>query len=155
MDRPDRPDRAPSVLGIAESIFRKYNHDNPSIRGNHANSVIRDLNLDTSLNEAFAEFDDGLKIQKAEDDTSLQTFMKQLRWMFQQYTQIGEDVLHKETVLYQKLDHLDRLNQRIPVITNLIPNDALPEVIHAFSNYAETVYQSTKIEDDYKSLVES
>ena len=150
-----RPDRTPSVLGIAESIFRKYNHDIPSIRGNHANTVIRDLNLDASLSEAVAEFDDGLKMQKAGEDTSLQTFMKQLRWMFQQYKQIGEEILRQETVLYQKLDHLDKLNQRIPVITNLIPNDALPEVIHAFSNYAESVYQTTKIEDDYKSLVES
>jgi len=150
-----RPDRTPSVMGIAESIFRRYNHDIPSIKGSHAYNVIRDLNLDTTMNEVVAEFDEGLKKQKTEEDTGLQAFMKQLRWMFHQYKQIGEDVLRLETVLYQKLDHLDKLNHRIPVITNLVPNDTLPALMDAFSAYAESVYQTTKIEDDYISLVEA
>jgi hypothetical protein len=107
------------------------------------------------MNEVVAEFDEGLKRQKTEEDTGLQAFMKQLRWMFHQYKQIGEDVLRLETVLYQKLDHLDKLNHRIPVITNLVPNDTLPALMDAFSAYAESVYQTTKIEDDYISLVEA
>jgi hypothetical protein len=150
-----RPDRTPSVLGIAESIFRRYNHDIPTIKGNHPNMVIRDLNLDASLQDVVAEFDEGLLKQKTEQENSLQSFMKQLRWMFQQYKQVGEDVLRLETVLYQKLDHLDKLQQRVPLFGNLVPNDVLPELIDTFAKYAESVYQTTHIEEDYKQLVEA
>lgn len=151
----ERPNRSPSVLGIAESIFRRYKHDIPAIKGNHTNHIIRDLNLDASMNEVVAEFDEGLLQQKSGEDTELQTLMKQLRWMFQQYKQIGEEVLRLENVLYQKLDHLDKLQHRIPVITDLVPNDVLPELIDTFSKYAESVYQTTHIEEDYKQLVEA
>jgi hypothetical protein len=150
-----RPDRTPSVMGIAESIFRKYNHEVPLIRGNHPNAVVRDLNLDVSMNEVVEEFDRGLSKQIEKGDSSLQGFMNQLRWMFQQYKNIGEDVLGLETVVYQKLDHLDKLHQRIPLMTNLMANDVLPELMDTFSKYAESVYQETKIEEDYKKLVEA
>jgi len=150
-----RPDRTPNVIGIAESIFRKYNHDTPSIRGSHTNTVLRDLNLDASMNEVVQEFDDGLQKQLEDGEKGLHAFMKQLRWMFHQYKGVGEEVMRQEIVLYQKLEHLDRLHQRIPVITTLTPNAILPELIDTFSKYAESVYQSMKIEEDYKSLVET
>ena len=152
-----RPDKTPHVLGLAESIFRKYNHEVPSIKGCHPNTVLRDLNLDASMNEVVHEFDEGLHMQVTEGEnitTGLQPFMRQLRWMFHQYKNIGEEVLRLETVLYQKLDHLDKLQSRIPLISNLATNDALPLLLDSFTQYTDSFYQSMKIEEDYKSLVE-
>ena len=149
------PDKMPHVLGIAESIFRKYNYEIPSIKGCHPNTVLRDLNLDASMNGVVREFDEGLQKQFLEGDgQGLQPFMRQLRWMFHQYKNIGEEVLRQETNLYQKLDHLDKLQQRMPLLTSLAENDALPELLQSFGRYAESMYQKMSIEEDYKSLVE-
>jgi hypothetical protein len=150
-----RPDKTPHVLGIAEAIFRKYNHEAPSIKGCHPNTVLRDLNLDASMNVVVCEFDEGLQKQFVEGEApGLQPFMRQLRWMFHQYKNIGEEVLRQETNLYQKLDHLDKLQQRMPLLTTLTANDALPELLQSFGKYAESVYQNMTIEEDYKTLVE-
>lgn len=149
-----RPDRTPTALGIAESIFRKYNHEIPTIRGGNANMIVRDLNLDTSMNDVVKELDEGLAQQKGEEN-SLQGLLRQLRWMFQQYKTVGEEVLRLETVLYQKLDQLDKLHHRIPLVTNLPSNEVLPELIESLHHYMESVYQTMKIEEDYKLLVEA
>lgn len=150
-----RPDKTPHVLGIAESIFRKYNHEVPSIKGCHPNTVLRDLNLDASMNEVVCEFDDGLQKQCQEGEApGLQPFMRQLRWMFHQYKNIGEEVLRQETNLYQKLEHLDKLQQRMPLLTSLAANEALPSLLESYGNYAESVYKSMTIEEDYKQLIE-
>lgn len=150
------PDKTPHILGIAETIFRKYNHETPTFKGCHPSTILRDLNLDASMNQVVREFDEGLQKQFQEGEpTGLQPFMRQLRWMFHQYKNIGEEVLRQETNLYQKLDHLDKLQQRMPLLTSLTATAALPELLQSFGNYAESVYQSMTIEDDYKQLIES
>lgn len=148
-----RPDKTPHMLGIAETIFRRYGHEVPSIKGNNTNTVLRDLNLDASMNTIVNEFDEGLR-RVSGKDTGLEDFMKQMRWMFNQYKNIGEEILRQETVLHQKLDTLDKLNNRIPIITSLTNNEALPELIESFSKYAESIYKTCRLEDSYKDLVE-
>lgn len=151
----DRPDRTPNILGIAESIFRKYNHEIPNIKGNNSNSILRDLNLDVSINEVVANFDSGFMSLNQNENHGLYSFMKELRWMFQQYKETGEEIIRLETILYQKLEHLDKLYSRIPVIMTLSHNEVLPELISIFIKYAESVYETMQIEEDYKNLVEA
>ena len=146
-----QPDKTPHTLGIAETIFRRYSHEIPSIKGNSTNSVLRDLNLDSSINNIVTDFDDNLKKIKGE---GLNLFMSQIRWIFNQYKSIGEEILRQETVLHQKLDLLDKLNNRIPLITSLTNNEVLPELIDTFSKYAESVYTTCKIDENYLDLVE-
>lgn len=148
-----KPDKTPQVIGLAETIFRRYGQDPPSIKGNNTGSILRDLNLDVSLDETVASFDDGLR--KCKGLGGLDDFLKQTRWMFNQYKMIGEEVIRLETVLYQKIDMLDKLNSRTPMITSLAHNEVLPELIDSFSKYADSVYSTTKIEDTYKELVEA
>jgi hypothetical protein len=147
-----RPDKTPSMIGLAETIFRRYGHDIPTIKGNNSNTVLRDLNLDASMCTVVLSFDDGLK--KLRGEGGLDDFLKQTRWIFNQYKNIGEEVLRLETNLYQKIDLLDKLNNRMPMITSLGTNELLPELIDSFRKYADSVYQSTQIEDNYKELVE-
>jgi hypothetical protein len=171
------PSKTPNMLGVAETIFRRYGHDIPSIRGNTVNTILRDLNLDASMNNVISDFDEGLKKVKgisaatqsaatdsaatqsattdAESKGGLDDFIKQTRWIYNQYKHIGEEVLRLETVLFQKIDLLDKLNNRIPLITSLTPNESLPELIESFTKYAETVYQSSNLEESYKELIEA
>ena len=54
--------------------------------------MLRDLNLDVSMNEIAKEFDDGLK--KLTTTGGLDDFMKQMRWMCNQYKNINNsDIL--------------------------------------------------------------
>jgi hypothetical protein len=149
-----KQDKTPQVIGLAETIFRRYGHEIPTIKGNSTGSILRDLNLDVSTSETAAAFDAELKAIEA-DSTGLDNYLKKTRWMFNQYKTIGEEVLRLETVLFQKVDLLDKLHSRTPMITSLATNEVLPELINTFGKYAESVYKSTKLEDTYKELVEA
>ena len=141
-----------SVFGIAETIFRKYGYDNPTFKGNDRLAMLKDLNLDVSMDQTVAEFNENLN--KIKGENALDDFMKQLQWVFNQYKQIGEEVLRLEILLYKKMDLLDKLHSRIPTITGLAMNDALPELIDSFTKYANTIYKSSHFEDAYKELIE-
>jgi Zinc finger, C3HC4 type (RING finger) len=148
-----RPEKTPNMLGLAETIFRRYGQDIPTIKGNNANTILRDLNLDASVNSVAADFDESLKKYRGEG--GLEDFIKQMRWIYNQYKNIGEEVLRLETILYQKIEMLDKLNNRLPLITSLQNNDELPELIESFSKYASSVFKSSNFEENYKELVEA
>ena len=139
-------DKTPQMVGLAETIFRRYGYDVPT-KGN----VAKDLNLNVSMNETFSDFDENLK---KIGGTGLTDFIKQMQWIFNQYKVIGEEVLRQETVLHQKLEVLDKLNNRIPLITSLTANETLPELIETFGKYADSVYKTCKIDENYIDLVE-
>ena len=144
-----RPDKTPHIIGVAETIFRRYGHEVPSIKGRI--NILKDLNLDASMNSVVCEFDENLR---KIGGSGLEDFTKQMRWIFNQYRNIGEEILRQETVLHQKLELLDRLNNRMPLITGLTTNDVLPELIDTFSKYAESVYSTCKIDVMYLDLIE-
>jgi hypothetical protein len=148
-----RQDKGPYMIGLAETIFRRYGHEVPTIKGNNTNTILRDLNLDVSMCSITSLFDDGIK--KLRGEGSLEDFLKQMRWLFNQYKNIGEEVLRLETILYQKIEILDKLNSRTQMITSLANNEVLPELIESFTKYADSVYRTTQIEDSYKELVEA
>jgi hypothetical protein len=146
------PEKLPSILHVAEAIFRKYGQDASTIKGHTTQQLLKDLNLNMTLEPIIAYFDEGLSNLKGEG--TLQDFMKQLRWIMHQYRNIGEEVLRLETLLFQKIETLDKLQHRVPLIHGLAENDALPELISAFSNYATHVYTSCHFEETYQQLVE-
>lgn len=146
------PDKSPHIVNAAETIFRRFGHDIPIIKSNPKSHLFKDLQLDTSLQHAIAEFDTGLK--KIKGEGTLQDFMKQVRWLFTQYKNIGEEVLRLETTLFQKIELLDKLHNRIQMITSLSDNDALPPLLESFTKYADKIYASCAFEDNYIELIE-
>jgi hypothetical protein len=144
-----RPGRTPYPNGIAETIFRRYGHDIPSLQRNHI-SIARDLNLDISMNDTIQEIDQALQRSGGKSTSDL---ISQLRWCFSQYRALGEEVLRLEGQLSQKVEILDKLHQRLPLITSLSNNTALPHLIDAFGGYLDEVFQASKIEDIYKDLI--
>jgi len=146
------PDKSPSIVNAAETIFRKFGQDIPTIKMNMKTNLLKDLHLDTALHDVIAEFDTNLK--RIRGESSLNDFMKQLKWIFTQYKNIGEEVLRLETTLFQKIEMLDKLHNRIQMITTLSDNDTLPELIESFAKYAEKIYSASTFEENYIELIE-
>jgi hypothetical protein len=144
-------EKVPESLGVAETIFRRYGREIPSIK--IQSSITDDLKLDITLDRTLMEFNDELVKHRTIDSVS--DYITQTRWLSGQYKTIGEEVLRLETTLFQKIDLLDKLHQRIPMITSLTHNDALADLVDSFSKYAESVYESSHFEENYRQLVEA
>jgi hypothetical protein len=147
------PEKTPQVLGLAETIFRRYGREIPSIKIQPEHSISQDLNLNMAMDQPIAEFHSELAKHRSEN--SVIDFVSQTRWLSGQYKTIGEEVLRLETVLYSKIDLLDKLHQRVPMITSLTHNEALPDLIDSFSAYAKSIYESAQFEETYTQLVEA
>ena len=143
-------DTSNGVMDRAELIFQRYERENPTHRA--SKSPLPDLNVDRTIDRAYQELDEGVKKLKGEG--SLEDIQQQIRWLLNQYRTIGEEVLRLETILFQKMDMLDKLNHRLPLLTTLNESPALPALIDAFSNYAKTVYETSQFEECYVTLVE-
>ena len=146
------PDRLPHLLGSAESIFRKYGQEVPTIKGVPTNQILRELHVDASLDSTLQTMEHHLSSQQASG--TLATLLKQLRWLFQEYKNTGEEVLRLETTLFQKMEMLDKIHQRLPSIMNLTETKSLPSLIDAFSVYAKEAFQGAHFEENYTQLVE-
>jgi hypothetical protein len=150
----ENPEKSPNILGTAETIFRRYGHELPSIRGTNRVAMLKELHLNAEVDEALVEFNEGLK-KNMESGGGVEDFVRQMRWLITQYKNKGEEVLRLETNLFQKIDMLDKVNSRLPMITSLAQNDELGNVIDAFSKYAENVYQTAHFEENYKDLIQA
>ena len=145
------PDRSPSSLGIAEAIFRKYSHEVPPSHRFHA--ISRELNLDASLNPVLQSLEASLSVDASSN--SFLTLANQLKQVLTLYRQAGEEVGTLEALLGQKADMLDKLQQRIPLLTGLPGNEALPSLLESFETYMKEVFVSAKFEETYLQLVEA
>jgi hypothetical protein len=146
------PDRSPHALGIAEAIFRKFGQE-PPIRSPQTqnNSISRELRLDMSMNDAVKEIEEAL--QKATDCSgSILGISQQLKWLFNQYKIVGDEVMRLEALLTQKTEILDKLHQRQNLIMGLRNNDALPELLDAFHKYTAAVFKEAAFEATYMEL---
>jgi Zinc finger, C3HC4 type (RING finger) len=145
-----RPDRTPHTTGIADAIFRRYGHDIPSLH-RPIQPISRELNIDISMNTMLADIEQQLQ---RHGGTNILTLSAQLKWCFTQYRNAGEEILRLEAILTQKMEVLDKLHQRMPIISGLSSNDALPELIDSFSKYLEKTFQESKFEETYIQLAE-
>jgi len=149
------PEKLPAIFNSADTILQRFGQEPLSLKVNYngnGRSILKDLNLDVSLDLVINEFNKGIA-QFA--NGSLDSFIKQLRWMITQYKVIGEDILRLETALLQKIETLDQLNKKITGVLSLVVNEELDGVIQAFSKYAESIYRSCRFEDTYRELIES
>lgn len=152
-----RPDRTPHTGGIAEAIFRRYGHDIPSLHRGTLQPISRELNVDASMNTTIAILEEQLNRTVSATDVSgtFNVMATQLKWLFTQYKSLGEEILRLETILAQKVETLDKLHQRLPIIQNLSSNDALPDLVDSFTKYLEQTFKDCKIEDTYKQLAQA
>lgn len=145
------PERVPPAMGAAETIFRRYGREVPSIKIQPTASIGTELKLDVTLDQTLNEFND--EIMRTRTNNGIHDFISTSRWLSGQYKTLGEEVLRLETTLFQKIDVLDKLHQRIPMITGLTHNESLPELVESFLKYAESVYESSHFEENYRQLM--
>jgi hypothetical protein len=143
-------DKPQSVLGLAETIFRRYGREIPSIKI-QSPSISTELNVDMSMIDSMIEFNE--ELSRIRGENGVDDFVAKMKWLTGQYKTIGEEVLRLETTLFQKIELLDKLHNRVPMITSLTHNDVLPELVESFSKYAESVYQSAHFEENYHALI--
>lgn len=155
------PERTPSALGLAETLFRRYGHEAPQYRG--GSSISRELNVDVSMATVLEDVSVRLGAVRGDVEGAdasgtshdLSVLSHQLRWIFVQYKTVGEEVQRLETLLQQKTEMLDKLQKRMPLIMNLTSNTAYPPLLEAFQAYLEQAFQGSQIETTYKELVEA
>ena len=173
------PERTPNALGLAESIFRKYGHE---VTTQRVYPISRELHLDISMNATLRNLETSISkacreqiidltvpeqnttvtdassatantVAVANPEFSIQTIIQQLKYVYSHYKNAGDEVMRLEALLAQKTDILDKLQQRVPLITNLTTNESLVPLLEAFEAYMKQVFASTKIEDTYNELV--
>lgn len=156
------PERTPSALGFAETLFRRYGHEAPQYRG--GSSISRELNVDISMAATLAEMNGRLETVGAEavaaaadasGNNALCVLSHQLRWIFLQYKAAGEEVQRLEALLQQKTEMLDKLQKRLPLVMNLTSNTAYPPLLEAFHTYLEQAFQNSQIESTYRELADA
>jgi hypothetical protein len=138
-----------NVLGPGEILLRRFG--NPQVSPNHVS--VRDMVMDVSgAGEAtLADLNSHLEQFKA--DGNLTNYANQTRIIYEEYKEAGEDVLKQQLALKQKLDKLDRIQNRISGLLEVDANDKYQPLMESVEQYLKKVYQDCEIEEEYTKLV--
>ena len=144
------PYKTPSHFGIAEMLCRKYGCGVIPRVYKSDNDISRELNVDSSMNTIVNDVStDILKHGKS----SLSELSEQLKFICNQYLFFGEEMVRLEGILIKKLNVLDNLNKKVPLLTSLHDNVFLQELIDTFEKYVKQEFADLTIENTYKELV--
>jgi hypothetical protein len=145
--------KSTSMIRSAEDIFAKFGRDIPSI-DRITTHLSQELKVDCSMNAVMEELDAAMtKACTATSPTLL--LVQQVKWAFQQYKIVGEEVMRLEALLTQKTGVLDKLAERQNLVLNLKTNDALPALMEAFGTYMGQIFEESNFELTYKELTEA
>jgi len=92
---------------------------------------------------------------KVSDASGVQLLSQQLKYLFQQYKAVGEEVLRLEALLSQKTALLDKLHERQNIVMNLKNNEALPGLLDAFGAYMTEIFKEANFETTYTELIDA
>ena len=145
--------RTPNSLGIAESLFRKFGQEPPTVTRT-VPPISRELMLDTSMNQVVTELDTTMAKDTNVPGT-LQTLTTHMKWAFNQYKMAGEEVMRLEALLNQKTEILDKHHSRLNAMMTLKNNEALPALLDAFHGYSTEIFKEANFETTYKELAEA
>jgi hypothetical protein len=149
----EHPDRTPNSLGIAETLFRKFGQEPPTVTRT-VPPISRELMLDTSMNVVVTELDT-VMAKDTNVPGTLQTLTTHMKWAFNQYKMAGEEVMRLEALLNQKTEILDKHHSRLNVMMTLKNNEALPALLDAFHGYSTEIFKEANFETTYKELAEA
>jgi len=123
-------------LAKADAVFEKFGQSIPPIS----------TTVQPTLEEGLL---------KVSDASGFQQLSQQLKYLFQQYKVVGEEVLRLEALLGQKTALLDKLHERQNIVMNLKNNEALPGLLDAFALYMTEIFKEANFETTYKELIEA
>jgi len=140
-----------TMIKSAEDIFSRFGRDIPS---RLSGQISQELKLDCSLNAVLDELDVAMTAACSATSPTL-LLVQQIKWVFNQYKIVGEEVLRLEALLCQKTGVLDRLAERQNLVLNLKANEALPALMEAFGVYMGQIFEESNFELTYKELTEA
>jgi hypothetical protein len=138
-----------NVLGPGEILLRRFG--NPQVTPNHVS--VRDMVMDVSgaAEATLADLNSHLEQFKA--DGNLTNYANQTRVIYEEYKEAGDEVLKQQLALKQKLDKLDRIQNRIAGLLEVDANDKYQPLMESVEQYLKKVYQDCEIEQEYTKLV--
>lgn len=138
-----------NVLGPGEILLRRFG--NPQVSPNHVS--VRDMVMDLSgaAEATLADLNSHLEQFKA--DGNLTNYANQTRVIYEDYKEAGDEVLKQQLALKQKLDKLDRIQNRISGLLEVDANDKYQPLMESVEQYLKKVYQDCEIEQEYTKLV--
>jgi Zinc finger, C3HC4 type (RING finger) len=139
-----------SEIKTAEDIFAKFGRDIP-LNERISTQISQELNVDCSMNAVMEELDAAMNKACTATSPSL-LLVQQVKWAFQQYKIVGDEVMRLEALLIQKTGVLDKLAERQNLVLNLKTNDALPALLDAFADYMGKIFEESNFELTYKEL---
>jgi len=139
------------MIKSAEDIFHRFGRDLP-IGERISSQISQELNVDCSMNGVLEELD-GVMMKSCPSGLSpMLQMVQQVKWAFQQYKTVGDEVMRLEALLTQKTGVLDKLAERQNLVLNLKTNDALPALMDAFGTYMGQIFEESHFETTYKEL---
>jgi hypothetical protein len=137
------------TLGPGEILLRRFG--NPQVTPTHPS--VRDFVLDGSGCPAIDDLNAALLALSGEGP--LKDYLVQTQAIFEMYREAGDDALKTQAILKAKLDKLDRIQGKISGLFEIDQNESYEPLMQANEAYLKKVYEDTRIEDDYNSLVKA
>jgi hypothetical protein len=138
-----------NVLGPGEILLRRFG--NPQVTPNHVS--VRDMVMDLSGAAEATLADLNLHLEQFKADGNLTNYANQTRVIYEDYKEAGDEVLKQQLALKQKLDKLDRIQNRISGLLEVDANDKYQPLMESVEQYLKKVYQDCEIEQEYTKLV--
>ena len=136
------------TLNQADVFFRKFG----VTQFTPTHHSLRDVFLDASGASMVSKIEEELLTVGPSSSTKL---TEQVRWLYDQYKQAGDQVMRNESILKIKLDLLDKMHQKTLGLIDLHQNSATEGFQTAALEYLTAFFKEQNIEKDYENYIES
>ncbi|NBR60232.1 MAG: hypothetical protein EBT86_01035 [Actinobacteria bacterium] len=156
-----RSDRTPVLGGMTangqnfgEYLLKKYGSEIGNLKylnSGKEHNYLKDINIDLNIKNAVTEIDTAL-VQRGH--SHIEEFIQQIRWVSEELRQVSDNILRLESLIQKKMEYIDLIASRTNFLCGLKANDGLAGLLDAFGVYVEKAYETNKVEDDFKELLE-
>ena len=136
------------TLSQTEQFMRRFSRlDFSPTQANMTN-----VTLDSSGSSILPKLDE--ELQKV-GPASVQQLNDEVKWLYENYRQAGEEVLRLDNLLKTKLDMFDKVYQKVVGFMELPMNEDTHELSVSVEKYVEKIFREHELEETYKALVEA
>lgn len=138
------------TLSQAEGYLRRFGR--PDF---HATMpALRDISLDVSGTSLIAALEQELQQAKG-CGLTFPLLADQIKWIYDNYKQAGEEILTQDAILKQRLDVLNKSQQVLISVLELPTNDATLQLTQSVESFLAKVYEKNNIEEPYTALIKA
>ncbi len=142
-----------SVLGPGEILLRRFT--NPAVVASpQSHPSVRDFVLDASGEDVLGDIGAALTTLREDDRSNgVQAYAAQTRLLFEEYRAAGDAVATTQEALFNKLEHLDRVQGKLAHLFDIEPTERWEPLMEATEAYLASVYERHAFEAEYKALI--